>query len=96
VVVGLAPEDQRLFFHAMGSLGMLLGNIGCLVLAASLRRTSRTVALVFLWIGVVGVICFALQVVPAFTLIRGALERLADWPLPLWLAALGSIALTGR
>ena len=95
VTVGLAPEDQRLLFHAVGSLGILFGNIGCLILAVSLRRTSRTVALVFLCIGVVGVIAFVLQLDSALTTIRGALERLADWPLPLWLAMLGGTFLAG-
>jgi hypothetical membrane protein len=90
VVVGLAPEDQRLFLHAIGSLGILFGNVGCLVLAAGLWRTARPLALVFLCIGVAGIIGFVLLFVPALTTTRGAVERVADWPLPIWLAVLGA------
>jgi hypothetical membrane protein len=90
VIVGLAPEDQRLFLHALGSLGILFGNVGCLVFAAGLWRTARPLALIFLCIGVVGVISFVLLLLPALMTVRGASERLADWPLPLWLAVLGA------
>jgi hypothetical membrane protein len=89
VIVGLAPEDQRLFLHAIGSLGILFGNVGCLVFAAGLWRTARPLALIFLCVGAVGVVGFIFLLFPPLTTIRGALERLADWPLPLWLAVLG-------
>lgn len=96
IVVGLEPEDQRLTLHVLGSLGILLGDIGAVLLAAGLWRAARWPAVVFLCIGVVGVVAFFLQVVPPLEVVRGALERLADWPLPLWLAVLGCLWLAGR
>ena len=96
IVVGLEPEDQRLTLHVLGSLGILLGDIGAVLLAAGLWRAARWPAVVFLCIGVVGVVAFFLQVVPPLEVVRGALERLADWPLPLWLAVLGCLWLSGR
>jgi hypothetical protein len=58
VIVGLAPEDQRLFLHAIGSLGILFGNVGCLVFGAGLWRMARPLSLIFLCVGAVGVVGF--------------------------------------
>jgi hypothetical membrane protein len=96
VVIGLAPEDVRLGLHALGSLGMLLGDTGSVLLALGLWRMARWGAVVFLFVGVVGVLAFFLQLSPRLELVRGALERLADWPLPLWLGALGCLRLSNR
>lgn len=96
VVIGVAPEDQRLGLHALGTLGMLCGDVGALLLGVGLWRAARWQAVVFLCIGIVGVPAFFLQLVPHLAGVRGALERLADWPLPLWLAILGFGGLLGR
>jgi hypothetical membrane protein len=96
VVIGLDPEDVRLGVHALGSLGMLFGDVGAILLALGLWRPARGQALVFLVVGVVGVIAFFLQLSPHQEAVRGALERLADWPLPLWLGVLGCLRLSNR
>lgn len=96
VVIGLAPEDQNLKLHALGTLGMLCGDVGALLLGAGLWRTVRWQAVVFLLIGIVGVPAFFLQLLPHLAAIRGALERVADWPLPFWLAILGGLGLLRR
>jgi hypothetical membrane protein len=96
IVIGLDPEDVRLGVHALGSLGMLLGDIGSVLMAFGLWRRARGQAIVFLCVGVVGVIAFFLQVSPHLEAVRGALERLADWPLPLWFGGLGCLRLLNR
>ncbi|MFZ0214561.1 MAG: DUF998 domain-containing protein [Candidatus Dormiibacterota bacterium] len=96
VVIGLAPEDVRLGLHALGTLGMLCGDVGALLLAVGMWREARWQAVVFLCIGIVGVPAFFLQVLPQLAAVHGALERLADWPLPVWIAALGVLRLADR
>ncbi len=96
VVIGLAPEDQRLFLHTLGSLGILIGNVGALLLGFGLRRYSRWMATIFLAVGIVGILAFCLDLLPRLDPIRGALERVSDWPLPLWLIVLGVLILFGR
>jgi len=90
VLVGLGPEDVRRALHAVGSLGILCGTVGIQLLGLATWRTARRQAMVSLAVGVVGLISFVLLVLGAGSHGQvGTFERLADWPLPLWLAALG-------
>jgi hypothetical membrane protein len=96
VLIGLAPEDQRLALHAVGSLGILFGNVACLLLGAALWRAFHWQSIVFVCIGAVGLVAFVLTLSPHFGIGPGAFERVADWPLPLWLGALGCLAVAGQ
>src|SRR5206468_3009864 len=86
------PRASRPILHGLGALGILCGNIGILLLGLATWRSSRWQAAVSTAIGLVGIVTLVLLVATP-QLGVGMLERLADWPLPAWLAFLGAGAL---
>ena len=92
IVVGLDPEDVRLLLHSLGALGILCGNIGVLLLGLAYWRIVRWRAAISLLVGVVGIVSFLLLAGGPSANV-GIIERLADYPLPVWMAVLGAITL---
>lgn len=103
LVVGLAPEDVNLWMHGLGALVHFLGsNVGMVLAGAGLIKQGgngawwdgQPVRWVTLLAGVVGL---------AGTLIflsgnnvglgTGGIERVAAYPLPLWLTGMGTLLL---
>jgi hypothetical membrane protein len=94
---GLAPGNVDMPLHDLATLGILCGDIGALLLGCALWRVTRWMAAGFLAVGAVGTVGFVLMAAaPAHHLPAGAFERLASWPLPVWLAALGLTLVVSR
>lgn len=101
LLVGLYPEDVNLPVHDVGAVAhFLCGNLGVALLGlALLRRSPRTRVMggLSLFAGVVGLTGTLLF----FTDIDlglgvGGMERIAAYPLPLWLTAMGAFLLRTR
>jgi hypothetical membrane protein len=97
-VVGLAPEDAALGWHYVGAAeNLFLSNAGMALLGAALLRERPAPGLISLGfglLGLAGLACLAGMV--DFGLGAGAIERIAAYPLPLWLAGMGVWLLAGR
>jgi hypothetical membrane protein len=88
IIVGIVPEDVNLKLHIVGSAGFLFGNVGILLVGLACWRSTRWKAIVSVVIGVIGTLGFVLLLaVPQLGI--GLLERLASYPLTLWLVVLG-------
>ncbi len=99
-VVGLAPEDAAPGWHYLGAAeNLLLSNGGAALLGAALlgeKRAPRAVGLLSLGFGLIGLAGLA-GLAGRFDLGLGAgvIERIAAYPFPLWLAAMGFWLLSG-
>lgn len=100
-VVGLAPEDAAPGWHYLGAAeNLFLSNAGMAVLGAALLsegpapRAAGLISLGFGLLGLAGLACLAGMV--DFGLGAGAIERIAAYPFPLWLAGMGVWILAGR
>jgi hypothetical membrane protein len=91
IVVGLAPENANLILHLLGSLGIPCASIGMLLLGFATLGTRRWVALFSLALGALGLLGLLLGnlVVAALGHGRGAAERVADYPVVVWMIVLG-------
>jgi hypothetical membrane protein len=99
-VVGLAPEDAAPGWHYLGAAeNLLLTNAGAALLGVALlreRRPRRAVGLLSLAFGVLGLAGLAgLASGFDFGLGVGAIERVAAYPFPLWIAGMGVWLLGG-
>jgi len=92
-LVGLFPENVNLPPHKLGAgLQFVLGNLGIALLGVTLARPSRQPRLAIFSIacGVVGLLATVLLVEDRFLgLGVGGMERLAAYPLPIWLIGMG-------
>lgn len=93
MLVGLFPENENLPPHKLGAgLQFVLGNLGIALLGWLLARRGGRPILGALSVlgGLVGVLATWLLVTDRFLgLGIGGMERLAAYPLPLWLTAMG-------
>ena len=93
IAVGLFPEDVNIGYHRIGAAAhFILGNLSMLVLGIALWTARRQPALALYSIvsGVVGLVATALFVSEHnLGLGTGGMERLAAYPLPLWLIVAG-------
>lgn len=99
LLVGLYPEDVNLPLHSIGAMAhFLCGNSGVALLGlAMLRWSPRTRVLggLSLFTGLVGLIATLLFFVDMYVgLGVGVMERVAAYPLPLWLTAMGALLLS--
>lgn len=95
-LVGFCPENEDLALHSVGAVfGIAAANLGLLLLGAGVWRTEpRWVAILSLAAGAVGLVCFGLQgAAPSLGLGIGLVERLAVYPIVLWMIAVGAYAL---
>jgi len=103
ILVGVFPENENIALHRVGAAGhFVLGNMAMAILgialamgsgvAADLTKTGGQSALAIYSIvsGVVGLVATALFITDHFLgLGIGGMERLAAYPLPLWLMVAG-------
>jgi hypothetical membrane protein len=93
IVVGFFPENVNLPIHALGAADQfIIGNLGMVVLGVALVRDRwwRALGAYSIVSGIVGLVATALFVAERFLgLGIGGMERLAAYPLPLWLTVIG-------
>jgi hypothetical membrane protein len=99
-VVGLAPKDAAPGLHYLGTAeNLLLCNGGAALIGVALLRerpAPRTAGLLSLVFGLIGLAGLAgLAVGLDFARGAGAVERIAAYPFPLWLAGMGVWLLRG-
>jgi hypothetical membrane protein len=97
-VVGLAPEDSAPAWHYAGAAENFIAcNLGALVVGAALvleRPTSLRIAILSMATGIIGLAGVVLISAGVdFGFGRGAIERLAAYPFPLWIATMGALRL---
>jgi hypothetical membrane protein len=94
---GLAPGNTDMPVHDLATLGILGGGIGAVLLGCALWRLTPWQARGFLAAGVAGTVGVVLMAAaPTYHLPAGAFERVASWPLVVWLAVLGLALITSR
>jgi hypothetical membrane protein len=90
ILVGLFPENENRIMHIVGAfLAIAIGNVAILILAAvltlpqSMRRSMLTISSLAL----VALVCFASHM--SFGIGTGTMERLAAYPVTIWLIIFG-------
>ncbi len=93
IAVGLFPENENIALHRLGAAGhFVLGNLGMAVLGSALLQAKgrQAVAVYSIVSGVVGLLATALFITDHYLgLGIGGMERVAAYPLPLWLSLTG-------
>jgi hypothetical membrane protein len=93
IAVGLFPEDVNITYHRLGAAAhFVLGNLGMAVLGVAMMQDRRrpTLAVFSMVSGLVGLLATALFISEHYLgLGIGGMERLAAYPLPLWLIVVG-------
>lgn len=92
VLVGLFPENGNLPLHRLGAgVQFVIGNLGIALLGIVLARAGRRgLGMFSVSCGLIGVVATVLLVQDRFLgLGVGGMERLAAYPLPVWLIAVG-------
>ena len=95
VVVGLRPENISFVLHTVGATFALAGgNLGLLLLGAGLWRVRPWAGALTILVAVVGLAGVAtFNNAPSFGLGVGLVERVAAYPLVLWLVVAGACLL---
>lgn len=100
VLVGLFPENESIRPHFAGAtLQFVSGNLGLIVLGAALARAGgrRATAAATVAAGFAGLVATVLFVEEAYLGIGiGGMERVAVYPLPLWLTVAGTYLLRSK
>lgn len=101
LLVGLYPEDVNLPVHDVGAIAhFLCGNLGVALLGLAMSRWSprtRLVGSLSVFAGLVGLTATLLFFADIdLGLGVGGMERIAAYPLPLWLTAMGAFLLSTR
>jgi hypothetical membrane protein len=98
LMVGLVPEDTDFRVHILGAVANFLGgNLAMMVLGAMRPKSWITFAAGS--VGLLATLALAFRGSPAWAALgwnAGAVERLACYPLPLWLTWTGLRMLSGR
>lgn len=93
IAVGVYPENENIELHRIGAAGhFVLGNLGMAVLGIALWQAhgKRAWAVYSIVSGVVGLVATALFITDHYLgLGIGGMERVAAYPLPLWLTLTG-------
>jgi hypothetical membrane protein len=98
LMVGLVPEDADFRVHILGAVANFLGgNLAMMVLGAMRPKSWLTFAAGS--VGLLATLALAFRGSPAWAALgwhAGTVERLACYPLPLWLTWTGLRMLSGR
>ncbi len=89
VVVGLSPANVDFTVHVLGSLGIIVGDIGMIVTGRALLASWRGLGRVTEVLGVVGLLGILVFFVAGHSGFGGVLERVGDYPLVVWAGAVG-------
>lgn len=91
ILVALFPEDQDLATHKVGAgMQFIGGNLGLIVLGIALARDRLRASAWTIACGAIGLAATALFVAEVYLGIAiGGMERVACYPLPLWLIGTG-------
>jgi hypothetical membrane protein len=109
LVVGLAPEDVHFRLHILGAVGNFLGgNLGMVLLGLAMIRRSVCLPFAMRWrhwvtfvagsVGLLATLALGFRGSPSWNALgwdAGTVERLAAYPLPLWLTWTGFRLLGG-
>jgi hypothetical membrane protein len=90
ILVGFFPENQNRTLHVIGAfLAIAIGNVAILVLGAvlTLPESMRRSMLMFSSLALAALLCFASH--RFFGIGPGAMERIAAYPVTIWLIAFG-------
>lgn len=99
IVVGLAPGNVNYGLHSLGSLGIIFANIGMIVLGSAVSEThARWMARLPIFLGILGLVGELFFLGHRALGGGGAAERVADYPVFVWMIALGvyCVRWTGR
>jgi hypothetical membrane protein len=96
MLVGFRPENVDIALHGIGALfGIGGANVGVVLLGGAMWRTRRWVAVLSLAVGAVGLVSFLLLgSAPSLGLGIGLVERLAGYPVVVWMIAIGGYLLS--
>ena len=90
IIVGLAPGNVNYGLHSLGGLGIILANIGMILLGSSVSGTSdRWVPRLSVSLGILGLIGEVFFLAHRAFGGAGAAERIADYPAFAWMIVLG-------
>src|ERR1700722_9597769 len=90
ILVGFFPENENRTMHIIGAfLAIAIGNVAVLVLGAGLTlpESMRRSMLMFSSLALAALLCFAAH--RYFGIGRGTMERIAAYPVTIWLIAFG-------
>jgi hypothetical membrane protein len=90
ILVGFFPENENGTMHIVGAfLAIAIGNVAILVLGSvlTLPKSMRRSMLMFSSIALVALFCFASH--RSFGIGRGSMERIAAYPVTIWLIVFG-------
>jgi hypothetical membrane protein len=90
ILVGFFPENENRTMHIIGAfLAIAIGNVAILVLGAvlTLPESMRRSMLTFCSLALAALVCFASH--RFFGIGRGMMERLAAYPVTIWLITFG-------
>ncbi len=88
IIVGFVPGNVNFALHSLGGLGMVFASIGMILIGLTIlekeHRWIRYLSLILGSAGLVGMLLFLL-----INYWGGATERLADYPMFIWMIVLG-------
>lgn len=90
ILVGFFPENENRTMHIIGAfLAIAIGNAAILVLGGvlTLPESMRRSMLIFSSLALAALLCFASH--KSFGIGRGTMERIAAYPVTIWLIAFG-------
>lgn len=96
VAAGLSPANVDLTIHLLDILGIVLGNIGMIMMGRALRVEARGMARFTEALGVIGLIGFLCFLIGSHSGIGGLLERIGGYPLIMWAAVIGITLIARR
>ena len=89
IIVGFVPGNVNFALHSLGGLGMICASIGITLIGLAIRgkehRWMRNLSLLLGLSGLIGMLLFLFM-----NYWGGAFERLADYPMFIWMVVLGS------
>jgi len=98
ILVGIFPENTVSSLHITGAaLSFIFGNFGMILLGSGLRhfpRSVRMVSIIFGVIGLVALLCFQLHTYLGLSL--GGMERIVAYPQSIWMILFGSYILATK
>jgi hypothetical membrane protein len=90
ILVGLFPENENRTMHIIGAfLAIAIGNVAILVLGGvlTLPESMRRSMLIFSSLALAALLCFASH--KSFGIGQGMMERVAAYPVTIWLISFG-------